>query len=180
MAYLKAHAGVACTPPEFADWIYEYIGSLSKKKLGEFLGSNDPYSQATFEAFLSLHSFADLTLSDALRQLLLAFRLPGEAQVIDRILENFAARYSLCNPNSFRSSDCPYVLSFSIILLNTDLHSKNIPENKKMTVEEFVRNNRGIDDGEVSGGESSEARKRAGEMRKGTEGERRDLEGEPK
>ena len=32
-------------------------------------------------------------------------------------------------------------------MLNTDLHSTSIPDSKKMTLEEFVRNNRGIDEG---------------------------------
>jgi cytohesin len=146
--YLQEFAGTECASEDFAQWIYEYIDSLSKKKLGEFLGGNDPYARATFTAFLAFHDFANLSLSDALRQLLLTFRLPGEAQVIDRILEAFATRFATCNPNAFRSEDCAYVLAFSIIMLNTDLHSNNIPDYKKMKLEEFIRNNRGIDMGQ--------------------------------
>ena len=32
-------------------------------------------------------------------------------------------------------------------MLNTDLHNPNIPDEKKMKKEEFVSNNRGINDG---------------------------------
>jgi len=92
ISYLRDNAGIDVTEEEFAQWIYEYIDSLSKKKLGEFLGGLDSYSKNTFTSFLSYHDFTDLKLSDALRQLLLTFRLPGEAQVIDRILESFASR----------------------------------------------------------------------------------------
>lgn len=38
------------------------------------------------------------------RQFLWSFRLPGEAQKIDRMMEAFAARYCLCNPGVFRST----------------------------------------------------------------------------
>lgn len=61
---------------------------------------------------------------------------------------SYFTRFASCNPKAFRSEDCAYVLAFSIIMLNTDIHSKNIPDNKKMSIDEFVRNNRGIDDGQ--------------------------------
>ncbi len=38
------------------------------------------------------------------------------------------------------------MLAYSIIMLTTDLHSSHIK--KKMTKEEFIRNNRGINDDE--------------------------------
>jgi hypothetical protein len=38
-------------------------------------------------------------------------------------------------------ADAAFILSFSIIMLNTDLHSDQIQ--KKMTMDEFIRNNRG-------------------------------------
>ena len=38
-----------------------------------------------------------------------------------------------------------YILAFSLIMLNTDAHSESI-ENK-MTLQQFLSNNRGIDDG---------------------------------
>jgi brefeldin A-inhibited guanine nucleotide-exchange protein len=41
--------------------------------------------------------------------------------------------------------DPAYVLAFSVILLNTDLHSPQVK--RRMTLEDFLRNNRGIDDG---------------------------------
>lgn len=38
------------------------------------------------------------------RQFLWSFRLPGEAQKIDRMMEAFAARYCECNPHVFQST----------------------------------------------------------------------------
>lgn len=62
--------------------------------MGEFLGGDDVFNLAVLKAF------AKLTLSthvvgfqDAIRLFLSRFRLPGEAQKIDRILEAFANSY---------------------------------------------------------------------------------------
>ncbi|QQP48819.1 Uncharacterized protein FKW44_009249, partial [Caligus rogercresseyi] len=67
---------------------------------------------------------------------------------IDRLMEKFASRYYVCNPTQdfFASADTAYVLAYSIIMLTTDLHSSQVK--KKMTKEEFIRNNRGINDSE--------------------------------
>ena len=37
-----------------------------------------------------------------------------------------------------------YVLCYSLIMLNVDAHSPRIPEAAKMTSDQFVSNNRGI------------------------------------
>lgn len=47
----------------------------------------------------------------------------------------------------FENADAVFTLSFSIILLNTDLHNPNIPSEKKMNKQGFVRNNQGINGG---------------------------------
>lgn len=82
-----------------------------------------------------------------------SFRLPGEAQQIDRIIQAFAESCSmqceesqngslkLFSPNSKKACDAAYLLSFSIIMLQTDLHNKNIKDDRKMKVEDFVKYN---------------------------------------
>lgn len=42
--------------------------------------------------------------SSSPRQFLWSFRLPGEAQKIDRMMETFATRYCFCNPGVFQST----------------------------------------------------------------------------
>ena len=74
-----------------------------------------------------------------------AFRLPGEAQKIDRFLLKFAERYIHGNPNAFANADTAYVLSYSVVMLNTDQHSASI-RGRRMTPEDFIKNNRGIND----------------------------------
>ena len=62
---------------------------------------------------------------------------------IDRVMDCFAAHYCQQNPNIFEERDTCFILSFSIIMLNTDLHSPNVTQ--KMTLQAFIHNNRGID-----------------------------------
>lgn len=79
------------------------------------------------------------------RQFLWSFRLPGEAQKIDRMMECFAQRYCQLNPDIFTNTDTCYVLSFAIIMLNTSLHNPSVKD--KPTVEQFISMNRGINNG---------------------------------
>ncbi|CAI5476702.1 unnamed protein product, partial [Closterium sp. Yama58-4] len=86
-----------------------------------------------------------MDFDEAIRAVLLGFRLPGEAQKIDRIMEKFAERYCRCNPKAFTSADTAYVLAYSVIMLNTDAHNPGVKT--KMSKADFLKNNRGIDDG---------------------------------
>jgi brefeldin A-inhibited guanine nucleotide-exchange protein len=62
-------------------------------------------------------------------------------------MEKFAERYTEQNPGVFPTADVAFILAFSIIMLNTDLHNPAMKEERKMTKEGFIRNNRGICDG---------------------------------
>jgi brefeldin A-resistance guanine nucleotide exchange factor 1 len=44
-----------------------------------------------------------------------------------------------------RSQDATFILSYSVIMLNTDQHNPQV--RRRMTIEEFLRNNRGVNDG---------------------------------
>lgn len=86
-----------------------------------------------------------MDLVRALRQFLWSFRLPGEAQKIDRMMEKFAQRYCALNEGVFSNSDCCYVLSFATIMLNTNHHNPAVKD--KQTTEQFINMNRGINNG---------------------------------
>ena len=94
--------------------------------------------------YVDAMDFTGMQFDDAIRLFLSGFRLPGEAQKIDRIMEKFAERYTRQNLDVFPSADTAFILAFSVIMLNTDLHNPSIKPEKRMTVESFIRNNRGI------------------------------------
>lgn len=54
------------------------------------------------------------------RQFLWSFRLPGEAQKIDRMMETFATRYCDCNPQVFQSTGEQLQIHPSFILGRSD------------------------------------------------------------
>lgn len=62
-------------------------------------------------------------------------------------MEKFAERYTRQNETIFPSPDTAFILGFSVIMLNTDLHNPSIKPERRMTIESFVRNNKGIADG---------------------------------
>jgi brefeldin A-inhibited guanine nucleotide-exchange protein len=99
-------------------------------------------------AFVDSLDFTDLSFVDALRNFLQHFRLPGESQKIDRYMLKFAERFyshnKVLEANVFNNPDTAYVLAYSVIMLNTDLHNPQVK--KRMAKEDFVRNNRGIND----------------------------------
>uniref|UniRef100_A0A8C2YQ59 Cytohesin 1 n=1 Tax=Chinchilla lanigera TaxID=34839 RepID=A0A8C2YQ59_CHILA len=132
------------TCEDIAQFLYKGEG-LNKTAIGDYLGERDEFNIQVLHAFVELHEFTDLNLVQALRQFLWSFRLPGEAQKIDRMMEAFAQRYCQCNSGVFQSTDTCYVLSFAIIMLNTSLHNPNVKD--KPTVERFIGMNRGINDG---------------------------------
>lgn len=146
MQFLIESGLISHTPADFVEFMLRTEG-LSKRKIGEFLAKTDDFNQQCLKIYMDHFDFAGEGLDDALRELLRSFRLPGEAQQIDRILEAFATRYYQTNASTYSNGDTVFILSFSLIMLNTDLHNRSIASNQKMTLEAFINTNRGIDGG---------------------------------
>jgi len=133
-------------PQDIAKFLFSN-DRLDKSMLGDYLGEGDERHVAVMHAFVDLMDFRKRRFVDALRQFLQSFRLPGEAQKIDRFMLKFAERYLTGNPNAFANADTAYVLAYSVIMLNTDQHSTKL-KGQRMTVDDFIKNNRGINDGQ--------------------------------
>jgi hypothetical protein len=109
---------------------------LDKHVLGNFLGKDNDFSVAILNVFASLFHYESVPFDIALRSFTSRFAMPGESQMIYRILERFAVYYSQANPEL--DKDKALILSYALIMLNVDLHSSRVKA--KMTKEEFVRN----------------------------------------
>lgn len=126
--------------------MFLYVGELlDKAAIGDYLGEGKEFNIIVLQHYVGLHDLMGMNLVEALRFFLSRFRLPGEAQKIDRMMETFAHRFCACNPGVFGNPDACYILSFSVIMLNTSLHNPNVKD--KPTVEKFISINRGINDG---------------------------------
>ncbi len=115
------------------------IGSkdvLDTEAVGELLGHHADRSISTMHAYVRSFDFGGMTVDQALRMLLRGFRLPGEAQKIDRIMERFAEKFCEDNPGTFPVADAAYLLAFAIIMLNTDAH--NPMAEGRIQVDDFV------------------------------------------
>ncbi|KAH7404969.1 hypothetical protein KP509_15G051500 [Ceratopteris richardii] len=125
---------------------FRFAPGLDKTIVGDFLGDPDEFALQVLEEFTKTFDFRDMSLDMALRIFLETFRLPGEAQKIHRILEAFAAWYHEQSPQVLADKDAAFVLAYSVILLNTDQHNSQVK--KKMSEEDFIRNNRKINAGQ--------------------------------
>lgn len=147
IAYLQEQGMLGRSADDIAEF-FHMEERLDKTAVGDFLGENEKLNKEVMYAYVDQLDFVEMPIVAALRKFLDGFRLPGESQKIDRLMEKFAARYCECNNNTelFASADTAYVLAFSIIMLTTDLHSPQVKQGSKMTKEQYIRMNRGIND----------------------------------
>ncbi|KAI8465270.1 MAG: hypothetical protein J3K34DRAFT_525495 [Monoraphidium minutum] len=145
IAFLQAEGMLGPAPEDIALFLSKTEG-LDKVTVGDYLGEREDTALKVMHAYVDSMDFRGLEFDTAIRTFLQGFRLPGEAQKIDRLMEKFAARFIACNPGSFKSADVAYVLAYSVIMLNTDAHNPQVKN--KMSCEGFIKNNRGINDGQ--------------------------------
>ncbi|XP_077230483.1 GNOM-like 2 [Tasmannia lanceolata] len=132
--------------PKSIAYFYRYTPGLDKNKIGDYLGDPDEFHVEVLKEFTDAFEFSGVILDTALRTFLETFRLPGESQKIQRILEAFSEKfYEQQSSEIFVSKDVVFILCYSLIMLNTDQHNPQVK--KKMTEEEFIRNNRAINGG---------------------------------
>lgn len=115
-----------------------------------------PDKVSLLNEYIRLFDFSGLRVDEAIRILLTKFRLPGESQQIERIIEAFSSAY--CENQDYDPSkisdnaeddistvqpdaDSVFILSYSIIMLNTDLHNPQVKEH--MSFEDYSGNLKG-------------------------------------
>ncbi|CAG9582117.1 conserved hypothetical protein [Leishmania major strain Friedlin] len=147
----------------------DYIGEQGRNKPENVATAEDAtvpaalFSVRFFEeqlnGFIHQFEFRNKRLLESIREMVFLLCLPGESQKIDRVMESFAKHWYQQNVayredgtvikdetvNPFHSDSGAFVLSFAIIMLNTDQHSGKVAQQMKR--EDFVKMNRGIDDG---------------------------------
>ncbi|XP_069394419.1 Golgi-specific brefeldin A-resistance guanine nucleotide exchange factor 1 isoform X2 [Paralichthys olivaceus] len=127
---------------QVAQWLRENP-RLDKKMIGEFI--SDRKNMDLLDSFVNTFTFQGLRIDEALRLYLEAFRLPGEAPVIQRLLETFTDNWHKVNGSPFMTNDAGFALAYAVIMLNTDQHNHNVrKQNIPMTVEQFKKNLKGV------------------------------------
>uniref|UniRef100_A0A8B9KKT4 IQ motif and Sec7 domain ArfGEF 2a n=1 Tax=Astyanax mexicanus TaxID=7994 RepID=A0A8B9KKT4_ASTMX len=149
--YLIERGFVSDTPVGIARFILERKG-LSRQMIGEFLGNRQKqFNKDVLDCVLDEMDFSGMDLDDALRKFQAQIKVQGEAQKVERLVEAFSQRYCVCNPalvRQFQNPDTIFILAFAIILLNTDMYSPNVKPERKMKLDDFIKNLRGVDNGQ--------------------------------
>ncbi|KAL3922808.1 MAG: hypothetical protein SGILL_002004 [Bacillariaceae sp.] len=159
--YLIACNILTASPRDIASFLRIHRGELRPSTLGKYLGEggNDraetEYWNLIRFNFIRAISFIGMSVEEGYG----GFFLPGEAQQIDRIISTFAQCYWEENAGDpthcpFKNQDTIFLLSFAIIMLNTDLHrfgsissvnKKN--QRKTMSKFDFIKNLQGVGNG---------------------------------
>lgn len=126
------------TPASVAQFLRN-TPNLDKAMIGDYLGQHEEFPLAVMHAYVDSMKFSGMKFDCAIRDFLRGFRLPGEAQKIDRIMEKFAERYCADNPGLFKNADTAYILAYAVIMLNTDAHNPMVWP--KMSKADFIRMN---------------------------------------
>lgn len=108
IAYLIRRGFLENTPQGVARFLISRKG-LSRQMIGEYLGNlQNSFNMAVLECFAGELDLSGMQVDVALRKFQAYFRMPGEAQKIERLMEVFSQRYCQCNSDviaRLRSSD---------------------------------------------------------------------------
>ena len=149
--YLLETKYIGASPRAVVNWIRLNLEHLDEVSVGDYLGeegrseSDILFMKKLRDMYMRTMNFTAMNFVDALRTMLTrgGFRLPGEAQKIDRFIETFSRVYYDANQHLFKNADVPYVLAFSCVMLNTDAHNPGVKKRNKMSLKQYTSQLRG-------------------------------------
>ncbi|KAH7649433.1 cytohesin-like protein [Cryptosporidium bovis] len=140
--YMIEHKLIENDPLYIANFLL-HTDFLDKKKVGELLGGHSNFSISILNNYVRLFNTNSLEPDIALRYFLSRFFLPGESQMVYRILERFSVSYVKDNQESDSNklfskctSDHIHTLFYALVMLNTSLHNPHV--RNKMSKSEFT------------------------------------------
>lgn len=161
--------GVLPTPLT-ADSVSHFLRTnpfVNKTVIGEYFAERNDFNKEVLKQYCLSFDWDTKPFFEVFRQFLESFRLPGEAPVIEKILdvwtrlyygkydeevplddseitEEGAKRTKTVNHHPiFLSLDACYVICTSIVLLNVDMYNPNVKQARRMNIDQYVHNLRG-------------------------------------
>lgn len=133
--------------PENIAYAISNTKGLLPSVIGSFL-SKKSNENILFLYFIRINLSPSLTT--AIHQAFVeTLQLPSESEKIDHVLQVFSNAFNHLHPNAFKNPDTTYILSYALLMLNTDLHSNK--SKNHMTLPQFLSNTRlAISDEELS------------------------------
>lgn len=108
------------------------------------IGDIDEFAGQIRRCFIEDIHFANLPIDEGMRVLLKHFTLPGESQVVERIIEAFGVAFFKQNEigGTLVNSDAVYSFSYLLMMLQSNLHNPQVIE--KMTLPQFAKLSKGM------------------------------------
>jgi guanine nucleotide exchange protein RalF len=129
---------------QIALFFHQQHRNVDLEAVGDYLSGPDEENKKALKDFTRKIDLTGQSFTQGLRNFLKSFKLPGEAQKIDRLVESFSEAYCQQNPGgNIANKDAGYILAFQTIMLNTDLHNPSIAAKNKMDFNGLKRNLRG-------------------------------------
>ena len=118
---------------------------MKREEIAAYMATPNAFYSSILVHYMSYFDFSGLRLDMAFRTLCQKLVLKGESQEVDRVLEAFAGRYVTCNPRTLlggadHAKDVVHAITYSILLLNTDLHVVRQSNMSKMSKSAFIKN----------------------------------------
>lgn len=128
---------------ETAKFFREEKNNLDLVAVGDYLGTEGEDNKKVLDHFVKQFDFKDKNYLKSLREFLKAFKLPGEAQKIDRLVESFASKYYEQNTtNEINHADAAFISAYATVGLNTNLHNPSVKD--KWTIDQFKDQLKGL------------------------------------
>lgn len=110
---------------------------ISKDALGAFFAKNDDAHKKILQNYINLFDFSYLSIDQSIRLFLSSFRIVGEGQIVDRLLDMFSvAFYDSHKDTFFHDAASVHLFSVAWLMLHTSMHNKNVV--KKDTLTDFL------------------------------------------
>ncbi|EAY02794.1 Sec7 domain containing protein [Trichomonas vaginalis G3] len=98
---------------------------VTPNNIGEFFALKNDFAIETLKYYLDLFKFETMDFDESIRTFLVSFKLAGEGQIVDRILDNFSQKYHLCHPGEFKSASAIHLLAYAWVMLQTSMFNRN-------------------------------------------------------
>ena len=134
--------------------LIRYSNYVNIENLFEIMAENNPFSHLILKEYSKTYNFKGYNIIKAMNLFMSTFRLMGESYNIYNFICAFGTKFyednkeiyennklnKKTNSVFFKSEEEVTSFAYSIMILNTDLHNPNVLN--KMTVEEFIKNNK--------------------------------------
>lgn len=129
---------------EIAEFFHKQKSNLDLEAVGDYLSGEGQQNKGVLKQFTDQMDFSGKSFTEAYREFAKEFKLPGEGQKMDRVLEAFGERYAEQNPERV-APGAGHILSYATMMLNTSLHNPSVKD--KMTPAGFKSMLRGTNNG---------------------------------